>query len=50
MAGVSEFFFTMIPNLKYFLFFLWGEGGGGGGGAGARVCEYVNFFLQRIQI
>ena len=41
MAGVSEFF-TMNPNLKYFVCVC-----GGGGGGGARVSE---FFLQRIQI
>ena len=30
-AGVSIFFFTMNPNVKFF-FFLGGGGGGGGGG------------------
>ena len=38
---VSEFFFTMNPNISFFFFF-WSRGWGGGG----RVSE---FSLQRIR-
>ena len=42
-AGVSELFFTMNPNLKYFF---WGGGGGGAGGAGGRGDRVFDFFFK----